>query len=478
MFRDEGSFLDPVSLNPPALPAPNAAASSRRPGSPTRRVLLDTAAYVGGDHKNGTYAEATTRTGQVVGVSFWLADPPAVSHLCIHCPGVEKVTDLLFFEPVVVCSGKDIAVIRVSYNFGARPTETMEDLAMTDFDYFVYRAHSAEKLQPPSLQLLPNPKPLFFESREIGFLPLPCPDDNGEGFLIAVLQPGWEQLQYHLHIFSSKTNEWETKVLTLREPPSPRYSKRNGTLVYWIDKVIALDGGTLGWVDLKRGILQCNVLDDEPVLRYFKFPRPSAGNFSKSKYGQAPPWTFRDVTCSNGVVKLIEIEKRRRLVVAPAARPSLLNGKRKRAALDLEETTGTWCATESYALDGWAAVTWSRKIDSANWSRGVNAYVSGSSILAALRDNRGTGSLLALENLVVASPVWSVHGEDVFYMMVKADSKDKDAWAISVDVRKNTLLEEVASFATERDLVFMQRECQPFTLSKFPDTYQHVNPDN
>ncbi|CAN6295878.1 unnamed protein product [Urochloa humidicola] len=180
-----------------------------------------------------------------------------------------------------------------------------------------------------------------------------------------------------------------------------------------------------------------------------------------------PPWTFRDVTCTNGVVKLIEIEKRRRLV-EPAARP-LLNGKRKRAAaLDMEDTTGT-CATESYALDGWDAVTWTRKTGSDRWSRGVNAYVNGSSILAALRDNRGTESL-ALENLEVAAPVWSVHGEDVFYLMVKADSKNKDAYAISVDMRKNTLLEEVASFDTERDLVFMQRGCRPFALSKIPDT--------
>ena len=94
-----------------------------------------------------------------------LADPPAVSHLCINFPGM-KATDIMD-EPVVIGAGKDIAVIRIAYTYGARPIEAVADLGVTDFDYLVYRAH-AEK---PSLQLLPNPKPLFFKSRDIRFLP-------------------------------------------------------------------------------------------------------------------------------------------------------------------------------------------------------------------------------------------------------------------------------------------------------------------
>ncbi|XP_025792123.1 uncharacterized protein LOC112873371 [Panicum hallii] len=117
---------------------PAANSSGRRPGSPACWVILDTAAYIA-DNKNGTRAETTTRTGQVLGVSFWLADPPAVSHLCVHCPGM-SVTDFLD-EPLVVCSGKDVAVIRVAYAFGARP---------------IYRAGHATN---PSLELLPNPNP-------------------------------------------------------------------------------------------------------------------------------------------------------------------------------------------------------------------------------------------------------------------------------------------------------------------------------
>ena len=79
------SFCFTGSLKPPILLQQPPAANSS--GSPACWAILDAAAYIA-DRKNGTYAETTTRTGQVLGVSFWLADPPAVSHLCVHYPGM------------------------------------------------------------------------------------------------------------------------------------------------------------------------------------------------------------------------------------------------------------------------------------------------------------------------------------------------------------------------------------------------------
>jgi hypothetical protein len=69
--------------------------------------------------------------------------------------------------------------------------------------------------------------------------------------------------------------------------------------------------------------------------------------------------------------------------------------------------------------------------------RGSEAYVNGRSISPALRHIHPG---LALEDLVVVGPMWSVHGEDAFYLMAKEDSKNKNAWAISVNMRENTLL--------------------------------------
>lgn len=67
MFSERGTFIRPTSFNPPVLPPPDTAASVRRPGSPAW-VMLDKVAYIG-DRKNGTFAQAITRTGQAVGVS-------------------------------------------------------------------------------------------------------------------------------------------------------------------------------------------------------------------------------------------------------------------------------------------------------------------------------------------------------------------------------------------------------------------------
>ncbi|RLN38616.1 hypothetical protein C2845_PM01G08420 [Panicum miliaceum] len=266
-MSDDGSFLFPGSLKPPILQPPAANSSGLRPaGSPACWVILDTAAYIA-DRKNGTYAKTTTRTGQDLGVSFWLADPPAVSHLCVHCPGM-SVADFLD-EPLVVGSGKDVAVIRVAYAFGARPIESMEDMGVTDFDYFIYRAGHAKN---PSLELLPNPKPLFFESKEIGFLP----SADGEDFLLAVLQPRRRvPLQYDLHIFSSRTNEWTTE-LALLEPPSPRSCAEEAIRVLNGVQIDRKKGLSLSWsssklhkVPPKRRLSERNSTSYHPYQRLY-----------------------------------------------------------------------------------------------------------------------------------------------------------------------------------------------------------------
>ncbi|KAF8718332.1 hypothetical protein HU200_025311 [Digitaria exilis] len=433
-LSDEGSFILPSSFNPPILPAPKSSSSLRLTGSPAR-VFLDSAAYIA-DRKNGTFAETTTRTGQAVGVSFWIADPPAVSHMCIHCPGM-KVTDLME-EPIVVGAGKDIAVIRIAYTYGARPIESMKDLGVTDFDYLVYRAHT----EKPSLELLPNPKPLFFNPREIGFL---ASADGGGDFMMAVIRPETGQLEYALHIFSSKTNSWTTRLVLL-EPPSPRYEHEY--LVHETDFVISVEGGTLGWVDLWRGIMLCNVLDSNPVLRYIHFPEPMAGNMIM--YLQTCARAFRDVTCSNGFIRLIEIAETRMMV--DAAKGS--NGPRDR-------TIGTH-TTESYNSDRWVAVTWKTATSSNRWTKDCTAYVSERAISPVLMDNNHESEL---ENLVLAGPVWSMHEEDNFHLMIKADMKDKIAWAFTINVRKSTL-EGVTSFPEGRNL-FLKLEYHPFILSKY-----------
>ncbi|KAF8683809.1 hypothetical protein HU200_044744 [Digitaria exilis] len=264
--------------------------------------MLDKVAYIG-DQKNGTFAQAITRTSQAVGVSLWLTDPPAVSHLCFHLSGL-KVTDLMD-EPLVVCLGKNIAIIRVIYNLGVRPIESVDDLSRSDCDYLVYRAHTDR----PKLNVLPNPKPHMFHPSELGFFT--CGDS--EDFFMAVLRPRFVHLEYDLHIFSSRTNTWTISLWY-----------KDDYLVHENDTVVTLEGGLLGWVDLWRGILLCNVLDSKPVVRYIQFPMPMFGNMCQ--YLQTPARAVRDVTFRDGFIKLIEMEDQKRLFATARASSGLWNG--------------------------------------------------------------------------------------------------------------------------------------------------------
>ncbi|CAL4938416.1 unnamed protein product [Urochloa decumbens] len=432
-FSQRGTFIDPASFNPPILPAPNATFSSAR-------VMLEKVLYIG-DRKNGTFAQAITRTGHAVGVSLWLTDPPSPSHLCLHVSGL-KVTDLMD-EPQVACLGKDIAIIRVVYNFYVRPIESAHTMGMSDCDFLVYRAHTV----PPSLDVLPNPKPHMFHPNEIGFYP--CGD--GEEFFMAALRSKFVHLQYDLHIFSSKTNAWTTRPALL-ELPWPGY--KDDYLVHENDMVITLEGGLLGWVDLWRGILLCSVHDTDPVVRYIRFPKPMDGNMCQ--YLHAPARAVRDVTFSNGFIKLIEME-------ASFATARSSNGPLNRAAmLDSGWKVG---ATESYTLDGWTTVTWNRELASDHWRQDCTAFVMARSILPQLRHKHNPSESSALEDLKMAGPLWSMHGGDVVYLMAKAKSMDNHAWAIAFNVRKSTL-DGVTSFPEERHVVF-SLPYQPFALSKF-----------
>ena len=119
--------------------------------------------------------------------------------------------------------------------------------------------------------------------------------------------------------------------------------------------------------------------------------------------------------------------------------------------------------TESYKpAGGWNAVIWKRASSLKKWIKDCTAYVSKGSIWPVLMHNRPESS--ESENLLVAGPVWSMQEEDIFYLMVKTDLKDKNAWALTINVRKSTL-EDMASFSEERHS-FLKLGFHPFAPSK------------
>lgn len=394
------------SCRPPPLPSPAAA--------PAPWVLLEPLAYVA-DQTNATTAEATTSTGHTLQVTVCLTDPLGVSYVCVHCPGL-KDTDYAG-RPSIVCSEKDFLLLSVIFLPGPRGRE-----------YFVYKAGPGR----PSLQLIPGPYPRGLTASDFGLLPL----DDGDHFVLATLCFTLSPWVYDLHLFSSRTWEWSTKV------PQTEVSSAVRTQVSMIvpSKVILLGNGTLAWVDLWRGIIACDVLDEMPVLRFIALPMLMPGN----KEGVKPcPWLLRNVAYSDGLIKFVEVEKHER----PDA------GERSYDEMDtLYESD---CLKKPKEI-GWRAMTWYRMTSWDHWRKGCVAYDEEISVdyprlskmLPHVRDDVATE--LSLKDLLASYPVLSLtcHSDDVVYMLCKPKSRDPESWLIAVDLKKKILV-DLAPFSIE-----------------------------
>ncbi|OEL25012.1 hypothetical protein BAE44_0013969 [Dichanthelium oligosanthes] len=200
--------------------------------TPISCVLLDLQGYIA-NRPNATIAWSKTSTGLPISVSFCIARPPALSHFSVHCPDVD-LAQLSSLPPKVISTDADLIVLRVPLDPAARTSQRHSD-------YFVYRMHP----RFPKLDLLPNPRPALFGDGEIAVLS--C-------------APTAERAMYHM----------TTKVITLGG-----------------------DQGIVGWVDLWRGILLCDVLSESPTLRDIPLPLPAKGNWSR--FLNYCPYFFRDI---------------------------------------------------------------------------------------------------------------------------------------------------------------------------------------
>jgi hypothetical protein len=116
-------------------------------------------------------------------------------------------------------------------------------------------------------------------------------------YFIALLCWGFRVGHYELHLYNSKTETWSTKLMYLA-------SLEQKLLYTYSSKVINLGGelGSMGWVDLWRDILICDVLKDSPQLRYIPLPSPLVPRPLNS-----PPLYFRDIVFVEGYIKYFEM---------------------------------------------------------------------------------------------------------------------------------------------------------------------------
>ncbi|KAF8697901.1 hypothetical protein HU200_035399 [Digitaria exilis] len=163
-------------------------------------------------------------------------------------------------------------------------------------------------------------------------------------------------------------------------------------------KVVMIgEGGLMGFVDLWRGILVCDVLDCNSILHYMPFPRALRDN----KKLDIDPVVARDVAVVNGRIKVVEC----------------------------------FCDTVGIC---WKASIWSRStiLEEDNWHRDykldlcsdlVDNYTLHPELLSELQDNDDATPLqTTLERLYISHPRLSLtDDDDVVYLMAKVQPRDK-----------------------------------------------------
>lgn len=426
------SVVAEASLHPPIHGEGPHAGGPATPAS----VLLDYRAYIDG-RRNATTAWSKTRGGHSISVTFWPAHPPRVSCFSVCCPDLKPGG--FAEEPVIVATEDDVVVLSVL--LGNRR-------ARHRYDYFVYQAGGGSGV-PPSLELLKHPGPSRdFEGYSVGLLRCPKLElddsqptlrshqvsrDDGGFYIVAALcyAPPKVPGHYDLYAYDSRTKEWTTRTALLRqEQELGHHSSHCST------KVIAVGGkaGTMGWVDLRQGILFCDVLlpDHTLPLTYISFPPPL-------KPDRKVPPDDRDIAVVKGCIKYVEFMTH----VRPG---SVIDG--------------------DFIADDWTAVTWSRKatsaksLESSSWQRGSIVRASQISarkksvqfeLLPKLFDDEGTPQP-TLERLHTSHPTLSLHEDNVVYFTTKVHyRKDTKAWVLAVN-SKNKSLQGVAEFDALRTL--------------------------
>ncbi|CAN6290623.1 unnamed protein product [Urochloa humidicola] len=432
----------------PAAPGPDSGATDTYFPS---WMILDDEAYLE-DHDNATTAVGETSLGLRVKVTFLAADPPRLSRFCVHCPRQNNESDLhLQFQgrPRILQAAGDLALITIAHGHGYKP------------EYFFYRAEAAGPGRRPSIQPLPEIDS-YLQGRIVAFVGfLNC--GGGGGYVLAayVFSRGNDR---ELHVFRSERGTWTTSVLEHGRHSLPK-----------VEKVIAMGDGKLGFVDLLKGILVCDVLADKPTGGFIPLPKLLPGNKPDDIEGElchARP--FRDVAVyADGMIKCVEEEPVARLTIHKVPRvtkrrvvPEMLPDDVSNTdeihdsdlmpdPVDVEEVDME--EEETYQYLGWRVIAWSRTPSSTCWRKECLIHVD--DIVAnhnpthdALLDELGAPSL-TLKDLRVSNPSLSTDDSNAVYLTTKKavkESRDQEEMCvIKVDMGKKAL-EEISPVVTER----------------------------
>uniref|UniRef100_A0A0E0KNV9 DUF1618 domain-containing protein n=1 Tax=Oryza punctata TaxID=4537 RepID=A0A0E0KNV9_ORYPU len=273
-------FLDASMILPPHGHHP--------PEEDPRRssALIDLMAFIA-DRTNGTTARCTMRNGLELQITFFTVPPPGVSYFCIWCPG-EHPTEIAT-EHSIVAAEANLVVFSVVRGYAG------DILNLNKTDAFIYQAAEGK---PPSTRRLGHLEPhLRAAVYNLGLLRHSVAHSGGGGdgeHSHYYITSSWE---YVLYVFDSKTESWSDRTVSLG--PEHRHSQFRSCP----SKVIVLgNGGLMGFVNLWRGIIVCDVLDCDVPPRFILFP----GSLRSRRILRMDAKIVRDVVVVDGRVKVAD----------------------------------------------------------------------------------------------------------------------------------------------------------------------------
>ncbi|CAL4989160.1 unnamed protein product [Urochloa decumbens] len=426
----------------PATAEPSSSRRHRRPRRGSRRparVLLDTEAVIGIHSSTTTAAEDRTRNEMPIRVSFLLRRPPHPSTLFVHSSDLNPSV-----APDILCSADDLLLLGVNMVRSPLPP------CGKDYDFFFYRADPSR----PSLHLLRRPHPHLSCYGGVGLHPRP-----GGNYTVAALN------------FTG----WISRTLSVEAPQEdfPVRIPRNCGRIFHHRTTAAVtiggEGGTMGWADLWRGVLLCDVLDPKPSLRGVPLPLPLVEMGYNNVWGMelGNPAQRRGIAFvrDKGCLKFVHLEITEKYVQ------------------EIDEVTGL----TSVRVDDWALTTWSNtKMSSSmeDWHKESVVRASGIAIDPAVsRVLEDTGLLLRgrrpddeerrdLQNLSMYQPSPCI---SVVYLVAREKFSHPRAWVLAVDMKNGGRLQSAAYFGIRRyhgvDVIYC-----PSRISKYMNPAKYEKP--
>uniref|UniRef100_A0A0E0LFS4 DUF1618 domain-containing protein n=1 Tax=Oryza punctata TaxID=4537 RepID=A0A0E0LFS4_ORYPU len=456
-------------------------------------VLVGVRGYDSGhrEKKGGSTATSRTSNGRPIEMTFWNEAPPALSHFSVHGSDLPPA-----HGAKVIAAADGFLLLRVPVS----PLPGGKRLFRHD-DYFVYNHH-----QPATLYLLPSPCPQYC-IRDDDFVIVSCGDK--QQYVVAALEMISLPSRFALHLYKSSSSSgggdeiagsWTCEEVfveaAVRDKVCPIPDSAERPVYHITTKTITLGGpkGTVGWVDLWRGILLCDLLDETPKLRDMPLPLPAKGNWTSYLCDSE---SFRDITVSQhkDSIKYVEMEITLPRVVTKTI--SVSSGDRTMPDSCLEwvrrsrepKPQPTTRQRSSVRWPGhWRLTTWTMPIPVTSWedwrpdctANSHDFHVNNpadhellNKLMLSTSDNdneeEAKGSSLSLGCLRMCYPALSIDGDDVVYLLCNSANKDcnRGGVMIAIDVRKKEI-QGAAKLDRKKNTLFCIRCYLATAISKHP----------